>query len=97
MKIKRRITQHARPNGQIILECYDNSTAEGRKQTLNEALEKLYEFEEMLDNGELLTKEERLKRCREHYEQGKFDAMAEKLFSEELEDLNENEGEQQWL
>lgn len=54
MKYKRRITQHERPNGQIVLECYDNSTEMGRKQTLNEALEKLYELEEKIENGTLV-------------------------------------------
>lgn len=54
MKYKRRITQHERPNGQIVLECYDNSTEEGRRQTLNEALEKLYEFEEKIENGTMV-------------------------------------------
>ena len=30
-----------------------------------------------ITNGELLTKEEHLKRCLEHYEQGRFDAIAD--------------------
>ncbi len=54
---------------------------------------RLQALENKIESGELITKEEHLKRCQELYEQGKFDAMAEIEFSEELKDLEENKGE----
>lgn len=45
---------------------------------------RLQAFENALESGELITKEEYLKRCHEMYEQGKFDAMEDEEYGGEL-------------
>ncbi|MCM1437770.1 MAG: hypothetical protein NC131_00970 [Roseburia sp.] len=40
--------------------------------------QRLWELENELESGELITRDEHLKHCKAMYEQGKFDAKAER-------------------
>ena len=51
--------------------------SDGKYYYLGDPIDKLAEFEDAIESGDLLTKEEHLKRCLEHREQAKVDAFAE--------------------